>query len=371
MLNHRLFPRCATAFAVVLLSAGTAVAQPQLDVSCEQLGGGALPSAVEARINDYVKHWAGVMGGSDDTQVFEARRRIEEGFDKCPDSAQYQFAYARALVEALQPLLGSGDRLRQVNAALAIAGTRHMRIRPALDEMVRHPNPAVRYLGWYGYQRIRTLVLAQGRDYSKPMFASLAERAQAETVPYVVRRILGTFYLPPVRPPVISEGEYRWAQQQAMEVFLESWPAQCRRILLGDPETPAAVQRGMLALMGFHTAFGDQPDRRTKLMQALVDAMYCASRAYDAAKVDAGSEQQQARAQRVRRTNASLLQEAERHLSEISQLRRGHVTAALTDENVLDRGARVRQAVLKWVDDLKAAELDIEEPSFKPPSNSP
>jgi hypothetical protein len=372
MPNHRLFLRCAAASAAALLSVGVAAAQPQLNVSCEQLGSGPLPSTVEGLVKDYVQHWAGVLGESDDdAQVFEARRRIEAGFEKCPDSAQYQFAYARTMVDAVQPLLGSEDRLRQVNAALAIARTRHMRVRPALDEMVRHPNPAVRYLGWYGYQRIRTLVLAQGRDYSKPMFASLAERARSETVPYVVRRILRTLYLPPVRPPVITEGDYRWAQQRAMEVFLGSWRAQCRRILLGKPEMPEAIQRGMLALTGFDKAFGEDPNQRVKLLQALVDAMYCASRAYDAADVDVGSEQQQAMAQRVRQANASLLQEAERHVNEISQLRRGHVTSALTDENVLDRGARVRQAVLKWVDDLKAAGLDIEEPSFEPPSNSP
>lgn len=360
MSNHRLFV-CWAAPLVLLAVSVAASAQPRLDFSCEQIATGPLPAHVRQQVEQFVAHWTDVMLTTEaDAEVSNARQRLVEGFAKCPDSAQYQTAYAAAVVDSVRPVLRSQDRLRQVNAALVVANTRNMRIRPVLDEMVRHDNPAVRYLGWQGYQRVRTLVLAQGRAYSEPMFAGLDEQLKSETVPFVLRRLLEMLYLPPVRPQVISEGDYRWARERAMEIFLAGWSEQCGRILLGGGQMPDAMRRGLWAISGFRRIIGDSQAERSKLAQPLLDVMYCASRAYDEA--DAGSD-----GDRVRRANAMLLSQAEEELHNLTELRRGHVSRALEDPDVPDRGAEVRRAVLQWVDDLADAGYDIEQPRFESP----
>lgn len=362
MPKHRLFA-CGVLLTAMLFPA-VATAQPRLDFSCDQIAAGPLPSQIRQQVDEFVSHWCGVMAQTDtDAEVVEARNRLVEGFGKCPDSAQYQTAYATAVVDSIRPSLASEDLLRQVNAALVVANTRNMRVRPVLDEMVRHNNPAVRYLGWQGYQRVRTLVLAQGQGYSRPMFESLSERIATETTPFVTRRLLEMLYLPPVRPQVVSEGDYSWARRQAMEAMLKGWSEQCRRILLGEPEMPDAMRPGVWAISTFHRATGSDRDAQSKLVQALVDVMYCASRAYDEAGDDATGD-------RVRHANTMLLTDAEEHLNELTELRRDHVYRALRDEGVPDRGAQVRRGVLDWVDDLIEAGFEIEQPSFEPPQSN-
>ncbi|MFP3937582.1 MAG: hypothetical protein ACLFVW_04510 [Phycisphaerae bacterium] len=360
MSNHRLFI-CVAVLAGVFSSAGVVTAQPRLDFSCDQLPPGRLPEEIRQQVRQFVSHWTNAMLQTEtDSEVAEARSRIIEGYSKCPDSVQYQTDYARAVVDKIGPVLASDDPLKQVNGALLVANTPNMRVRPVLDEMVSHSNPAVRYLGWRGYQRARTLVLAQGRDYSQPLFGSLAERLQAETVPFVVRRLLETLYLPPSRPQVVSQGDYDWARRQAMEAFLSGWSEQCRRLLLVEPELPEAMVPGLWAISGFRRVIGDSQAEKSKLAQPMVDVMYCASRAYDEA--DPGSDDD-----RVRRANATLLTEAEESLNELTELRRNYLSQALTAENVPDRGAEVRRAVLDWVDDLSQAGFDIQRPGFEPP----
>ncbi len=360
---HRISLYCKASLTALLLLTAVATAQPQLDFTSEDVGTGPLPSHVRDSIDRYISDWSEVMAETDsDSEVAEARNRILEGFGRHADSTRYRHAYATAVTEHLSPVLGVEEMLKQVNAGIVFSQIQHMAVRPALDEMVRHPNPAVRYLGWRGYLRIRNTVLAQGRDYSEPMIESLDERAAAEDVPFVVRRLLEMLYFPPVRPQIVSQSDYDWAMRQTLEIFLDSWQVQCRRMLNGKPEMVEAVERGLLALMGFERVVGEDQDEKVKLVQALLDAMDGAARVFDEAEGD----DDQLKIQRLREASTSLLRASEQHINSLTELQESPVYDALTESGVADRGASVRQAVLDWADDLRDAGFDVEDPRLQP-----
>jgi hypothetical protein len=313
----------------------------------------ALSQAYVAQIDARVKYYADrfqEVGGDED--IVALRKKVLDDYRKY-DSTEYQYVFTQTAVKYLSPLLQEPNQTRQVNVAMALSQMEQVPVQPALESMIKDENPAVRYLGWQGYKRIRMSVLAQGSEGVETMYASLARAAENETEASVVKAIFQMLYLPPIRPEAVSEQSFSVARKRSLDILRKCWPKRCREVLAGSAAMADAARAGVVALLGFENLSTEDPAVQTALLQMLVDILYCSSKAYDAAHA-AGN---------VAEVNSDLMQDAENALNAVSKLRLSQVTTALLDPKVQPpREAAVGLAVLDWIDALKSK--GVKKPDF-------
>ena len=78
------------------------------------------------------------------------------------EHTSYQYTVAQLAVKIVYPLLELQDARKQINVALVLSAMGQVTIQPALEGMIVHPNVAVRYLGWKGYQAAWIPIVRQG-----------------------------------------------------------------------------------------------------------------------------------------------------------------------------------------------------------------
>jgi hypothetical protein len=248
------------------------------------------------------------------------------------------------------------DDIKQVNAALVLSRMPQVIMQPALEKMVVHRNPAVRYLGWRGYRGVRTLLLAQGPSYRQTMFRSLDAAVARENSPLVIRAIFGVLRIP-AAGAAVPEDVRRKAQEQAFAIFRQIWPNCCRRVLAGNAVMAEVSQEGLAALLNFAPIFRTQKASSEAILQMVVEMTWCSAMAYDQAGA-AGP---------IAAANTVLLRECEKALNSLKDTRHKDIEAPLTDPKQSDRGSAVRLGVLEWIKLLK--DDGVVKPSFKLPDD--
>jgi len=333
----------------------SATTEPPLEIPEAALKSG---TGYEEQVGARIKHWAEVIRSAKDPgvedAVIKARNGLVADYAKY-DNARYQFLFARESARQLTPLLGVADQykhLKQVNVAMALARMTSASIQEALDKMVSHENPAVRYLGWQGYRASRTVVMGQSLAAIARMFQTLKDRADKETSAPAMGAMFQCLRLP-ARPQQVSERDYQEAQKKAAEVLLTCWRKRCEQTWAGDAEMTEMCRAGVDAWAALADHVAADKDLLKKALQSLLDLAWCAAKPFAQTALS--------------EVEMLLLQDCEGALNAIKKTQKKYIESPLEPGTPAQRSA-VGSGILKWVADLK--EDGAAEPKFQTPTTT-
>ncbi len=320
-----------------------------LKISPKELREGLSPSTVE-RIDRLILETADAMARpGDGEEVLAAREKIKAIYDLY-EGYHYQSTVTELSARHLVKILDMEDPVKQVNAALVLSQMRWVTIQPALEVMVSNDNPAVRYLGWRGYLRVRLWVIAQPREFSETMFTSLQRAAMDETQKPVIGAIIKMLSIEPQSAPFVSEEDFLWARGRALQILQEAWPKYCRLVREGDPELAETCRSAMFAIRGIPGP-RSQKSEQAPVVQLILDVMDAAADAFSQAAPDSPQE----------KANRVLLLDAESALNFITALRKAYLQQALSAGGA--EPSAVEQAIKSWIDDLRSADYEVTPPT--------
>jgi len=374
-------------------------------------------AARSAKLDARIKYWLEQIRTAKDGKAIDEVRKALAMDHRAAELDGYAYTFALRAGELACPLLTGGipkgdplKALKEINVALVISRLPQVAIQPALEVIVKHPNTAVRYSGWRGYQNIRPRLLVHA-ERTKTMFKSL-DKAADETCPAVLVVVFEMLHFPTVWPPSVSAPAYKQAQEAAYAIFHRVWSKRCTQVLDGDTEMAHVCGKAVAGVVRLDASLGrDDKKKRQRLRQMLIDVTWCAGSAYDrayqaaraaeaaakaaraaaaaaagaaagpaaavpagrpaapfpvgrpAAPVPAGgpaapvppaaaAADQQAKAHnRDAAAMATFLRTCEKNLNALERAgrRHTHIQDALTDRKIVNRGTSVRIAVIKWV----------------------
>jgi len=367
---------CAAAFIAVSIGAGTLLAgPPTIDIPETDIRLGTLGWSHKQQIISAVDYWVSAIRDANDAGgVIKARTELLKLFNRY-DFFDYQYFFAdeaaKKLVALLlgPPLDTKYRQLKEVNAALALAGMPMKSVHDELAGVVRHPNAGVRYLAWLGYRRIRSYALSTGAD-RKEMFSLLERAAAQETSPPVVGMI---FRMLQIRSEdtdmaVVSPEVLQASRLRAYKIVKGSWDKRMQQVIAGDSDMADACNKGVRTLLQLGMTMNPTAQTRREIMQMIVDAMYCGAQAY---KSLWGTRS----ASIV--PFAMLLRDSEIALNAMAGTQHKFIETPLRSKDITDRGKAVnfyydrdtgeQYGVIKWIDTLKGQ--GIVKPPYKLPAD--
>jgi len=321
----------------------------ELEISPQELRSGLSRRTVE-RIESLLLEAVEAISRADDAEeVLAGRKKIKAIYDLY-EGYHYQSTVTELAARHLVKILHTEEPIKEVNAALALSKMRWVTVQPALEVMVAHENPAVRYLGWRGYQRVRLWVIAQPREFSEKMFASLERAAMNETQKPVIAAVVKMLSIEPQTVPFISQEDFLWARSRALEILRKAWPRYCRLVREGDGEFAEMCRGAMLAVRKIPSPRSER-SQKAPVVQLTLDMMGASAEAFSKAPPDSPA----------RRANRGLLIETENALNFITALRKAYLQQALTGGGA--EPAPVEQAIGSWLNDLRSAGYEVVAPA--------
>jgi len=355
----------ASSASLLVWASGVISAPPTVDIRSS----GPLNSREVKQIEERLKYWADQIAQATDPQTITSAGAGARNDYRLYETPYYQAQYAESAASILGALLTGGLKpddkllqLKEVNLGIALSAIPQVKIAPALEGMVSHRNPAVRYLGWEGYRRARGVILAESQDLEKQMFDVLTAAAAKEESAPVIGAIctmadVSSFQSSSGRPT--APDTLRDAQTRAFGILDANWARWCGRVMNGEPEMSKACAKAIPAIRTLSAAQAAGKDGKIKALQMVVDLMWSAARAFD--RVDGKG--------KIGTENAAVLRACEEALVALSGAEKAYVDPVLTDEKVEDRGAAVRSAVWEWINDLK--NVGVVEPKITPVGGEP
>ena len=299
------------------------------------------PNAAE-KIADYCKGIvADLVKATTEKQILDARASLAGGY-RTAISRGHAYAYSQESSKAVTPLLTGGlkdadplKKLKEVNVALFVSRLKDVSAQAGLNVMAGHANPGVRLLAWKGYKGLQSAVMAQGFEQAKTMFDTLTKAAATEKSWPVLGRMMEALTLPLEAGSAVAAPVWQYAQQESMNVLEGKWKMICRAVRAGGPDGIHVARLGIAAWRNLHLIDPDSNATTKAALQAIIDAVWCAGRAFDAANGKG----------RIAQDATLLLRDGEKALNEIVQKDVGAIHKALqaTGDAV---GAGVREAVL-------------------------
>jgi hypothetical protein len=355
----------AAVFSVVLAAGSSAFAAatpPSLTVPDK----GITPQHKD-QIAARIRYWLdGIREAKDETALANARKGFASDYS-LHESAEYRFAFAGVAAKECVELLKLDDNAKLVTVAMMIASLPQASIQPALDAMVVHRNPAVRYFGWEGYRGAKAAIIAQSADSTDKMLKQMGDRLAVEESPLVVGQIYSAMIFGASETGGMSGDAVAKAERQFAAVLAKTWMRQCEQVLVGGVDVAAAAGRGVALLQQEGEAVAADKAALKPVLQMLADVAYAAATAYDKALT--------AKDNAIADADAQLLKDCEAALNAVLKTTNNYLEKPLTEPKIQDRGQAVKSyvdkgsgknyGVLKWIDDLKA--LGVVEPKIEAP----
>lgn len=319
---------------------------PRLDISDATLpGGGPNPQQI-AMIKTYLAYWVNeLVQASDEKAILNTRTMIENGYKQL-ENMDYRLAYAKQMAEQVLPLFQKGPgsnplgSTKELNLALAVGQMPQPSIEPALETMVVHKNPALRYEGWVTYRAILPQILQMGR--SPQMLALLSQQTAKETSAPVLGAIFQALSLDATVGTNVPADVLAPVRKQALQILSTHWTTWCKRVVQGDLEMTRAALHAVSALQ---SVAGDA--KPGPVLQALLRMAYASQKAADANKSNKD----------LTAAGKMLLLECEAALVALSKNSETPIQNALksqTPKGNVDIWAEAGSAVFKWAESLKS-----------------
>ncbi len=225
---------------------------------------GPLGLHARGKIINYVEFWVEQMKKAKNVKdIAKARKALVAGYE-AHNSPPWRVAYAEISAEKMPVLLGLSDRVKQIQASMAIALMPQYTIQPALEKMARHKNPAVRYWAARGYRSsARRIMLYPER--TRKMCVTLERLGRKDSGP-VLAVVLQTLSIHPG-----SGADVITLLTSTMD---KVWLARRRDLRTGNSNVIEAYRRTIVFLTPLDKKNGK------RILQLLADALESASRGF-------------------------------------------------------------------------------------------
>jgi len=266
-MTERLFVRWISAAAVCFLIAVPAWGQDAApELPDESQVRGPLPAESLRAIDAFVGYWLDQLDSAKTAdEIMKARQGLVSGYER-HSTAYYQLAYAEAVAKVASKALATKDRVKQIQAAMAMAVMSQVSIQPALEKMAGHSNAAVRYWAVIGYQRAARALMLRGGAFSKTMLDTLERLGLKESNGPIVGTVMRALAPYP---------EARAQDVRDLRACLDKiWLGRCREILAGKAEIIDAYRNAERSSTPVNAEDGKH------VLQMLADAMEAATLAY-------------------------------------------------------------------------------------------
>jgi hypothetical protein len=252
--------------------------------------------------------------------------------------------------------LSKDDRLislKEVNFAIAISQMTQLTAIGAVDALVRHENPGVRFLAWRGYKGIRDQAIRKGGQDAKMLFAALARHAKTEQSPLVATAIIDV--LNPGKS-ALTANAFKKAFERSFDALIEILKPCCNRLAAGDARWARPCLAALPILKIASEFYKPNPKKATQILQQLINIAQAAAKAFAAAGgVGNGAFQ-----------CIPLLQQVEQAIGSLTSDSGTDIREPLLDKKrkPAEKSSAIRRGVLEWIDRLE--ELGVKEPVFTP-----
>jgi hypothetical protein len=367
---------CAVGVLLCLLGGISSVQAQPPKINLEELSKrDRLTRGEKEQVRGRIKYWLKIIRTAEKpTEIIKGARGLLQDYQDLKKKPRHQYTFASLVSEEAVPVfkqLGGQHRLlRETNLALALSQMPQLEIQKALEEMIVHRNPAVRFYGWRGYRRLREQVLIFGSRYTDKMYRSMRTRATEETSAPVVTALFQAIYMPPVPPPGVSIRSFLQYQRSAFEILKGCWIKRCKEVWGGNGGIADASRKGVAGLANFVAVFKNDKAKRTDVLQMAINMAYCSAKAFDEAlkKIREAEKKEQKNypAVEARDACAQLLRDCENTLNYVTGEQRRFISRPLSNPDEEDPGLAVRMGVLEWIAVLKDEGLTDPEKIFKP-----
>jgi len=343
-----------------LALSGARAAEPKpISIVSANLKRGLTKSDI-AQIKLHVEYWVAELAGARTAQAaYKAREGFLADYNKYATSIRYQVQFARSTAATVPPAVGKLNKndllisLKEINFAIVVSEMAQLTSIPALDALVRHENPGVRFLAWRGYRGVRDQAIHIGKGDARTLFAALQRHAATEPSPLVAAVIVDILY---IEKAALTADAFKKAFDLNFNTLVGMLKTCCDRLAAGEgawARSSIAALPILKAADGFY-----KPDRKkaTLIVQQMVNLAQAAAKAYDAAEGQG----------RVAFQCAPLLQQVEPAIGSLSADSGNEIRKALLDKkkSSIERSKAIRRAVLDWIDRLE--DMGVKEPVFTP-----
>ena len=343
-----------------LALSGTHAAEPKpISIVSANLKRGLTRSDI-AQIKLHVEYWVAELAGAQTVQAaYKAREGFLADYNKYATSIRYQVEFARSAAAAVPPAVEKLNRndqlisLKEINFAIVVSEMAQLTTIPALDALVRHENPGVRFLAWRGYRGVRDQAIRKGKDDAKTLFAALRRHAATEPSPIVAAAIVDVL---DIEKSALTAEAFKKAFDLNFNTLVGMLKTCCDRLAVGEGDW---ARSSIAALPILQSADGFyKPDRKKAalIVQQMVNIAQAAAMAYDAAEGQG----------RVAFQCAPLLRQVEPAIGSLSADSGNEIRKTLLDKkkSSIEKSKAIRRAVLDWIDRLES--LGVRKPVFTP-----
>ena len=349
----------ALVFGALALS-GTHAAEPKpINIVSANLKLGLTKSDI-AQVQEHSKYWVGVLARAKTAaEVYAAREGILADYNKYATSIRYKVEFARITAAIVPPTMGKlskDDRLislKEVNLAIIISEMTQLTAIVAMDAMVRHENPGVRFLAWRGFRGVRDDAIRTGGQDARTLSAALARHAATEPSPLVAAVIVDVLHLD---KSTLTSNAFKKAFDLNFNTLVGMLKTCCDRLAGGDASWARPCTAALPILS--NSAEFYQPDSKmaTLILQQMVNIAHAAAKAYaTAGGVGSGAFQ-----------CTPLLHQIEPAIGELTSDSSTDIRKPLLDRKMspIEKSKAIRRGVLEWVDRLE--ERGVKVPVFTP-----
>jgi hypothetical protein len=350
----------ALVLGALVLPCAHAAEEPQpINIPAANLKSGLTETDV-AQIKLHVEYWLSEIAGAKSAgHIYAAREGLVADYNKFASSDPYKMEFARTtggLIEATLLKLDTNDRLvslKEMNIAISVSEMSQLKTVAALDILIAHRNPGVRFLGWRGYRAIRDDAIRAGKASSEPIFTALEKHAAGVSSPLVAGVMVDIMS---IDKSALLTSAFRKAFDRNFKALLVLLKPCYARLAAGDARWAAPCYAAISMLINASEFYKPDPKMARTILQQLVNMAQAGAKAYAHAE-GAGPAAFKC---------SPMLLRVEPILGELSNNTNRDIRKPLINKKMgaAEKATAVRLAVLDWIERLE--ELGIKKPVFTP-----
>jgi len=351
----------ALVLGAAALSAAHGAEEPKpISIAPSNLQTGLSPSDIK-QVQTHVQYWISELAAAARAgRIYSSREGLLADYNKYGNSLRYKVEFARGvaeLVPGVMSKLTKADRLKsqkEINLALAISKMPQQTAIAALDTLVQHDNPSVRFLAWQGFNGVRNDAIRTGGSGARTLAAALSRHAGGESSPLVAAVIVDVLH---IKKSELTGNTFKRAFENNFKTLVAMQKTSCSRLAAGDADWARPCLAAVDMLEDASEFFKPDSTVATIILQQLIDIAQAGAKAYEAAGgVGTGAFQCTPLLLQVEPLIASLSSN-----TDIKDIRNSLLDRK---KSAAEKISAIPLAVLDWVARLE--DLGVKTPVFKP-----
>jgi hypothetical protein len=315
------------------------------------------------QIRSHVKYWTNQLASAKTPgDIYQAQEGFTEDYEKYNKSIRYQSVFARNTATIIRPVmekLSPNDKLisvKEINFALILSKMPQLGTIGAIDAMVAHKNPGVRFLGWKGYLGIRDQAI-RSRKEAKILFAALKKHAGTEPNPLVASAIVDVLN---IKKALLTSKPFTKAFDENFKTLIGVLKNCSDRLASGDSSWARPCVAAIPILQTAAEVYKPAKDKNTLIIQQMINIAQAAAKAFAAYNGQGVGASQ----------CVPLLLQIEPAIGKLTGNNDVDIREPLNNKKIGpgEKSSAVRLGVLEWIDRLE--ELGIKKPEFTPIKSS-